>query len=79
MSSKTTTETSAPAFRVLRLPAVLARTGLGRDTVYRLGKAGKFPRSFKIGDRASGWSESEVDQWIRGRAAQRDSVNAPSP
>ena len=53
--------------RFLRLPEVLARTGLSRSTIYvRLGQ-GRFPRPVSLGARAVGWIESEVDEWIRAR------------
>lgn len=65
---------AAKNMRLLRLAAVQERTGLGRDSVYRLAKAGKFPRPVKISERASGWLESEVDAFIEQRAAERGPV-----
>ena len=53
--------------RLLRLPAVLERTGLGRSALYALMKAGTFPRPLRIGARAVAWLEDEVDEWIRKR------------
>ena len=53
--------------RLLRLPAVLERTGLGRSALYALMLAGKFPRPLRIGARAVAWLEDEVDEWIRKR------------
>ena len=51
--------------RIVRLPEVMARTGLSRSTIYvRLGK-GSFPKSVPLGARAVGWIEEEVDEWIR--------------
>ena len=50
--------------RILRLPAVLARTGLGRSTVYLWMGRGEFPQRHKLGVRAVGWLESEIDSWI---------------
>jgi prophage regulatory protein len=57
--------------RFLRLPVVIDRTGLQRDSVYRLVRVGKFPSPVKISDRASGWLESEITGWIEARAAER--------
>ena len=59
--------------RVLRLPAVMDATGLGRDSIYRLARLGKFPKPMKLTEsgRASGWLESEVSAWVRDRAASR--------
>jgi prophage regulatory protein len=57
--------------RILRLPEVLAKTGLGRDSIYRLGRVGSFPARVKITERASGWFEDEIDGWLAARAAER--------
>jgi prophage regulatory protein len=62
--------------RILRLPEVCERTGLGRDSVYRLASEGRFPRPLKLSSRASGWIEGEVSGWIERRAAERESVTA---
>ncbi len=58
------------AVRFLRLPEVLARTGLSRSTIYvRLDQA-RFPRPVSLGGRAVGWIEAEVEEWIRERIAE---------
>ena len=48
--------------RVLRLPAVKARTGLSRSTIYL--RDGAFPAPVSLGGRAVGWIEAEVDAWL---------------
>ena len=56
--------------RIVRLPDVMARTGLSRSTIYvRVGK-GSFPKSVHLGARAVGWIEAEVDEWIRRQIAE---------
>ena len=55
--------------RFLRLPEVLARTGLSRSTIYVRLEQGRFPRPVSLGGRAVGWIESEVDEWMRARVA----------
>ena len=55
--------------RCLRLPEVLARTGLSRSTIYVRLEQGRFPRPVSLGARAVDWIEQEVDEWIRGRIA----------
>jgi prophage regulatory protein len=50
--------------RILRLPTVLARTGLSRATLYRKVRAGTFPRQLKIAARCAGWRESAVNDWM---------------
>ena len=49
---------------ILRLPAVLERTGLSRSTVYLMISKDEFPASVSLGERAVGWVESQVDQWL---------------
>ena len=63
------TTNSAPRF--LRLPTVIDRTGLGRDSIYRMAKKGQFPKPHRISDRASAWLESDVSTWIEARAGQK--------
>src|SRR5687767_8708503 len=43
---------------LLRLPEVMARTGLARSTVYLHMKQGNFPAAVRLGDRAVAWRES---------------------
>ena len=52
------------ATKILRLPAVLSRTGLGRSTVYLYISEGRFPKPISLGPRAVGWLESEIDEWL---------------
>jgi prophage regulatory protein len=56
--------------RVLRLSQVSAATGLGRSFIYQLQARNRFPKRIKIGVRAVGWLESEVQQWLTERIAQ---------
>lgn len=64
--------------RLLRRPDVSRATGLGRSTIYRLVRLGRFPSPLKISDRASAWVESDVQAWIHERiaAAQGDAERA---
>jgi len=50
--------------RLIRLPEVLHRVGLGKSLVYALIREGTFPAPKRIGGRVSLWAESEIDQWI---------------
>jgi prophage regulatory protein len=49
---------------ILRLPSVLKRTGLSRSTVYLMISKGQFPAPVSLGERAVGWVESQIDQWL---------------
>ncbi len=57
-------QTDAPD-RILRLGAVLNRTGLTRSTLYRKIQTGTFPRQVRIATRCTGWRESAVSDWMR--------------
>lgn len=59
------------AAKILRLPEVIGRTGLRRDSIYRLGREGKFPRPLKISARATGWLSTEIDEFVARCAQQR--------
>jgi prophage regulatory protein len=49
---------------ILRLPAVKARTGLSRSTIYLRISKGDFPKPVSLGGRAVGWIEAEVNEWL---------------
>jgi prophage regulatory protein len=53
--------------RLMRLPEVLTATGLGRDSVYRLIREGRFPAQRRLSERASAWRADEVTAWIESR------------
>jgi prophage regulatory protein len=44
--------------------------------IWRLERAGKFPKRLPLGASRHGWSDSEIDEWIAGRMAERDSAEA---
>ena len=46
---------------------VEGKTGLSRVTIWRLEKAGKFPRRVNLTDSRVGWVEAEIDEWIEAR------------
>ncbi len=52
------------ASNILRLPVVKSRTGLSRSTIYLRISQGSFPRPIHLGERAVGWLESAIEEWI---------------
>ena len=56
---------------IKRRPEVEAKTGLSRSSIYEKMKNGTFPKPVKLGPRAVGWLETEVDAWIKERISQR--------
>jgi len=61
--------------RIIRLKAVLARTGLSRSTLYRKIGDGTFPRQIPISAHGAGWHESAVDRWVADPAGFREEAN----
>jgi prophage regulatory protein len=45
-----------------------------KTQLWRLEKAGMFPKRVKIGSYRHGWVESEIDQYIAQKIAERDAV-----
>lgn len=60
---------TAVQLRIIRRPEVESRVGLARSTIYELIKEGKFPAPVQLGARAVGWFESEIEAWLRDKAA----------
>jgi prophage regulatory protein len=65
--------------KIIRLPQVKEKVGLGTTAVYEKMKQGTFPKQIKIG-RLSGWIESEIEEWIAEqiRASRPDAANSPA-
>ena len=55
--------------RILRLPEVLALTGLSRSTIYLRVEEGTFPKQINLGLRAVGWLDSDVQNWLCDRVS----------
>ncbi len=49
---------------ILRLEAVMARTGLPRSTIYHKMSRTEFPQTINLGPRSVAWIASEVEEWI---------------
>jgi prophage regulatory protein len=64
-----TSPTNDASFKILRLPQVCEVTGLCRSMIYQLEADLKFPKRVKIGVRAVGWLDKEVNAWLIKRIA----------
>lgn len=58
--------------KIIRLKDVIDTTGLSRSTIYKYIAEGRFPAPINLGDRCSGWVESEVFDFILARIEERD-------
>lgn len=54
---------------ILRLPAVEARVGLSRATIYRRVAVGDFPKPVPLGGKTVGWRLSAILRWMAERGA----------
>ena len=57
-------EQSCPVLRLLRLPEVKLRVGLGRSAIYAKIKRREFPSPVNVGPRAVAWISDEITRWI---------------
>ncbi|RQV93576.1 AlpA family phage regulatory protein [bacterium] len=58
--------------RYIRFKELRQRVPLGRTTIWRMMREGRFPRSRRIGKTATAWLENEIEEWIRNRADKRE-------
>ncbi len=58
---------SSDEYRLLRLHEVLRMCKLSKSTVYRMIRAGEFPVPVKLGQRAVGWWEKDIKEWVAAR------------
>ena len=56
----------------LKLPDVCKKTGLSRSTVYKLIKAGTFPKQIKLTEHSSAWIASEIQEWADNVISKRN-------
>ena len=50
--------------KFIRLPAVLATTGMARSTIYKAIDEGSFPPQISIGPRSVAWLEADIQAWL---------------
>lgn len=50
--------------RILRAAEVMKLIGVSRTTLWRMERAGEFPKRRSISGAAVGWREDEVQDWI---------------
>lgn len=53
--------------RILRLPEVIARVGIGRSTVLKQVKEGTFPAPVRLSAHTVGWKLSAIQEWLSTR------------
>lgn len=71
MRDKNRVNSSAESIRILRLEEVIEKTGLSRTAIYDRLRKDDFPEPVKLGPRAVGFVESEVNGFLSGLMKQR--------
>jgi len=55
------------ALKIYRIKEVCDITGLSRSSVYKLIRLGLFPSGIKLTHRSSGWSNEQLEDWLRAK------------
>ena len=58
------------SMRFIRFKELRQRIPLGRTTIWRMMREGRFPQSRRIGKMAAAWLESEVEDWMKQNAGE---------
>ena len=64
--------------KIIRLPEVKNKTGLSRSTIYLSMAKGTFPKTISLSERAVGWLDSDIEQWLDKRIAASKVTNNES-
>jgi prophage regulatory protein len=73
----TSTHTKTTPIRILRWPEVARRIPFSKSYAYALQARGLFPKPIKLieGGRASGYIESEIEEYVKNRIASSRQSN----
>jgi prophage regulatory protein len=63
--------------RYIRFKELKTLVPLGRTTIWRMEREGRFPRSRRIGKCAKAWLEAEVMMWMQERAGEDGRTAVP--
>ena len=62
--------------KILTRKQVMAVVPYSHTQLWRLERAGNFPRRIKLGPNRVGWVESEINDWIERKLAERAETGA---
>ncbi|HOL51485.1 MAG TPA: AlpA family transcriptional regulator [Bacillota bacterium] len=57
--------------RIIRKKELLKTIGLSGVTIWRMERAGTFPKRIKLGGNSVGWYESEIIEWMEKKRQDR--------
>ncbi len=61
--------------QILRLPEVKSRVGLSRSSIYLKISNASFPKPIVLGERAVGWLESDINNWLEEQITNSRNTN----
>lgn len=61
-----------PQIRVIKKPELRQKIPASDVTIWRWEKQNKFPKRIVLGGNSVGWIESEVDEWLAKKMAERN-------
>ena len=64
--------------KILRMPDVVAITGLSSASIYKQIRLGHFPEGIKLTARCTGWALSDVEAWIKAKRASHNLMEQKS-
>ena len=67
------TATATPGKRILSHATVLEKVPVSRTTLWRMERAGDFPKRIKVSKNRIGWFEADVEAWLEERKPSHDS------
>ncbi|MDD4273389.1 MAG: AlpA family phage regulatory protein [Desulfobacter postgatei] len=67
-------ENNSEPKRILRRREVLKIVGVSTTTLWRMEKAGRFPKRVSLGPNCSGWISEEIDNWYEALTKNRDTA-----
>ena len=62
-------DTQPTSFRALRLPQVIDKTNVSRSQIFRMIKAGTFPKAHNLSETGCivAWDEAAIDSWLEAK------------
>lgn len=60
-----TSQNTAVAGPLWRLPTVETQTGLSKSEIYRRIRLGTFPKPLQLGARAVAWQACTIEAWVK--------------
>jgi len=57
--------------QIIRKPELFSKVPLSDATIWRLEKAGRFPKRIRLSGKSVGWFANEIDEWLSQKSSER--------